>query len=298
MRSFGRYILSLILSVVMVFTSLAAILTLVLTVNVTSEKLCAMAQEKQLPEKVMSEIEKYYAGKYSTTGIPAEVFTGAITAEDISSEIERSITSGFYSMEKEGSETSQLSLPELENSINSFFDDYAAEIGFTDTEQLEKKKESTISSAYSVISAQCDVFRFGSLKEHGVLSIARKVFPYRRIACVSVLCLNLLIMLLMLAVNRNEKPAMLYWTGVSALIAGLFTSASAGYLLLTDRFSAFTIKQTQIYTAYTSEFTALTKAFLAAGIAVLVIGIAFFVLYGVFTTRDESVEPTKPIPVN
>ena len=297
MKSLGRYLVSLFLSVVMVFVSIAAIAALVLTVNVTSSKLCKMSDDSNLPEVGMDEIGKYYKNKYTTTGIPAEVYTNAITKEDISAEIGRNIVSGFYSMEKESSESSQLSLPELENSISDFFDNYAAENGFSDTEKLEARKQSEIKSAYKVISNQCDVFRFNSLKEHGVLG-KLKVYPYRRVGVVSLLCASLLIMVIFLAVNHKEKPAMLYWTGISEIIAGIFTAVPAAVFLSSGKLSAFTIKQPQIFTAYTSEIHAIATAFLAAGLAVLVVGIAFIILYKIFSTRDESVAPTKPLPIN
>ncbi|MBP3242674.1 MAG: hypothetical protein J6L99_02345 [Ruminococcus sp.] len=298
MKSLGRYLVSLFLSVVMVFVSIAAIAALVLTVNVTSSKLCKMSDDSNLPEVVIGEIGKYYKNKYNTTGIPAEVYTSAITKEDISAEIERNIVSGFYSMEKESSESSQFSLPELENSISDFFDNYAAENGFSDTEKLEARKQSEIKSAYKVISNQCDVFRFNSLKEHGVLGKLSKVYPYRRVGVVSLLCASLLIMVIFLAVNHKEKPAMLYWTGISEIIAGIFTAVPAAVFLSSGKLSAFTIKQPQIFTAYTSEIHAIAMAFLAAGLAVLVVGIAFIILYKIFSTRDESVAPTKPLPIN
>ena len=298
MKSPGRYLVSLVLSVVMVFVTLAAAFSIILTVNITSEKFCKMSEKEMLPSLVMEQIKKYYTDKYYTSGIPAEVYTDAVTVDDVAAEIDRNIVSGFYTMEKGGSESSQLTIPELEKSLSDFLDNYAAENDFTDTEKLEAKKQSVISAAYKTISSQCDVFRFGSLKEHGVLGKLTRVYTHRRVIVMSLMCISMLIFVLLLAVNHKEKPAALYWSGISEIIAGLFLIISAAGIMSSDKIHSFTIKQEQIYTAYISTFLTLTQAVFAAGFALFVLGIAFVILYKVFSTRDESVEPTKPMPIN
>jgi len=61
-------------------------------------------------------------------------------------------------------------------------------------------------------------------------------------------------------------------------------------------FNAFSIKQPQIFTAYTGGMFKLTEAFMAASIAVCVAGIAMIVLYAVLINQKTDPEMTEKTP--
>ena len=90
-----------------------------------------------------------------------------------------------------------------------------------------------------------------------------------------------LMILFLIFINRKEKKTVLYWSGISAAIAGAIGMVPSIYLLSTDYFNAFSIKQPQIFAAYTSAMFKLTEAFMAASIAVCAAGITMIVLYAV-----------------
>ena len=103
--------------------------------------------------------------------------------------------------------------------------------------------------------------------------------------------------LFLIFVNFREKKTIFYWAGISAVIAGAIGMIPSIYLLSTKYFNAFSIKQPQIFAAFTGAMFKLTEAFMAASIAVCVAGIAMIVLYTVLirqnTTQQSSPEKTK-----
>lgn len=62
------------------------------------------------------------------------------------------------------------------------------------------------------------------------------------------------------------------------------------YLISTRYFNAFSIKQPQIFAAYTGAMFKLTEAFMAASIAVCAAGITLLVLYAVIGVRKAEID--------
>ena len=60
------------------------------------------------------------------------------------------------------------------------------------------------------------------------------------------------------------------------------------YLLATDYFSSFSIKQPQIYTAYTETMKLGTNAFMYTGIVLACVGLLLIIVYAI--TRPKSAQ--------
>lgn len=99
-----------------------------------------------------------------------------------------------------------------------------------------------------------------------------------------------LLILFLLAINRKDKKVFLYWTGISAIISGVIGTVPSAYLLATKYFNAFSIKQPQVFAAYTGAMYKITEAFMAASIALIVVGISVIVLYAVFCSKNKITE--------
>lgn len=293
MKSPVSYICSIVLSVLLVFASLAAVGSAVAWINLTPEKLCSAAESERLGEKVYSQLEKYYSERYSSTGIPAEVYMDAISVEFLDGVIKDEIENGFYLLGGGYHTEYAVSNDKLDESIERFFSDYADSINYEKDEKYLSKLGATKLSARNIIAEYCDVYKFSALKKHGVLDKLSPVFVRLKQICLIATVSAVIIILLIMLANLRSKKAALFWTGISAFIAGAFIMIPSIYLLASGYFSTFTIKQPQIYTAYTDMFTALTKALLAASIAAAAIGVGLVIVYGVFNRKNKDVAPTN-----
>lgn len=292
MKKFSRYLPSLIVSVLLLFSVLGCIGASVANINISEERLISQSRSNNISAVVRKQLDKYFSGRAGSTHVPSKVYMDAITDEELSRRIEDRIRSGFAELNGSSHAEDNSVISQLDSSIEKFYNDYAAENKITDKEQVTKAIESAKKSAYSVLSEQCDVYKFSALKEHGVLNTASKFYRYRlhllagTIAAIAVLALMLLI------INHRERSAFLYWFGVSTLIAGLLGTLPCAYLLATRYFYAFSIKQQQVFESYTKAMTSFTEAFMAASIACSVVGIAMFIIYGVANSKNKSVAPT------
>ena len=261
-------------------------------VNYANEdRLIQLVRDKNITSMVNDELEKYFTDKSHTTEIPAEIYMDAISEDYLNTIIESKIHGGFAVLSRSGYDAPNITNAKLETNLDNFYSDYAKKIGYEKDEKYEKKLQSSKVSAYKIIEEYCDVFKFGALSKHGVL---KKVMPvYIRLGsmlAVSIVSAVVLAVILLL-VNLKGVSAVVYWLGTSSLIAGILGAAPCAYLLCTDYFSAFTIKQAQIYTAYTGTMDMVTKGFLTASVIAAVSGIVLLLIYGVisrFNGKEKS----------
>ena len=78
MKKISTYFPSLIISIMLVFLTIASSALLLVDINISANKLKKLANKNSLETSIYSEINKYYKDKYNTTGIPAEVFMEAV----------------------------------------------------------------------------------------------------------------------------------------------------------------------------------------------------------------------------
>ena len=246
-----------------------------------------------MADTVYEQLSKYWQERSASTRIPADVYTSVVNREYLAYHIRLEIKNGFAELKGAGKSENEYRNTNLDKSISDFYNAYAAENGFTDNEVLDKAIKDTQDSAYSVIQNNCDIYKFRTLSQHNILSKAAKVFNYRFKLLIAALTGTFLLILLLYLIDHKEKSAVLYWCGCSGLIAGILGALPCLYLMFTDYFSSFSIKQAQVFKAYTGTMNMVTEAFLAVSVAVFTTGIALLIVYGVVTSRDSSVSPTK-----
>ncbi|MCM1506328.1 MAG: hypothetical protein NC177_04215 [Ruminococcus flavefaciens] len=289
MKKLSTYILSLLISVLLVFMIIATAFVAIVRINVTETKSIQLAEENNIYSSARGELQKYFAGQYNTTGIPADVYMNALD-ESYIHEVTDIYTKALFTSLKSG-EQADVEVPKnenLEKSIEDFFSSYADANNYEKDDVYNKKISSTIENAYRVTGNYCDIYKYSTLKEHGVLSKVSSI--YSRIGKIMAVCIGVsaFLAVLLILVNVKSISSVLYWAGVSALVAGLLGTVPSAYLVGSNYFDAFVIKQPQVFRTFTGAMYGLTKAFMAVHIAVLLIGICFIVIYGVFNKLHKK----------
>lgn len=297
MKKISTYLPSLIISVLLVFVFIISSAAMLVDINISSEKLKGLVSKKELEPMIISEVEKYYADKYNTSGIPADVYTDAIDNEYIRSFEMAYIDSAFNALKGNGRMVmTPPSNKAIEENIEKFFNDFAEENNYEKDDKFEKKLQNTKDNAYAAIGSFCDVYKFSAMNDRGVLKKLALLYSNRIIATVALLGAALLLILLLIVVNHKKRITAMYWCGISAIIAGVMGGIPSIYLIATKYFDSFTIKQAPVFTAFTSVMYKLTEAFTAVMIAFIVIGITLSVIYGV-THEKKKYPNTKPTDI-
>lgn len=291
MKSIVSYIGSFILSILLIFSIIASIGVTVVNAFANPDKLYHIAQEKNLSHVVYTELEKYYSQRYNTTGIPADVYMNAISEDYLDKSIYLKITDSFHVIENnQNQDTTIFGLTNeksIEMALNNFYNDYADSINAPKDAKYDEKLSEAKANAYKVIMEYCDVFKFDSMYSHGIL---KKIAPlYAKLPTLTLIAYGsaIFLMLLILLMNIKSTSTSLYWIGISSLIAGIMGVLPCLYLKATDYFSAFTIKQPQIYTAYTTVMNKITENFLIISLIFLISGIIFTVIYAVLVKNKK-----------
>ncbi len=289
MKKASTYLPSLILSIILVFLLLLTEGFITFFACVTEKKADKLISDEQIYSKIYAQLDNYFTDKYNTTGIPKEVFLDAVDEDYIRKATEASVANGFQTLETGRVTEVQIPVNEaLEKSITDFFNNYADETGYEKDEAFEKKLQTTIKKAYSVIYDNCDVFKFKALSSHGITVKMSRICQFGAFVPIAFIALDIIMLLIILLINRKEKASAFYWAGNSFIIAALFTVIPAVYLLADKFYDSFSIKQPAIYSAYTSAMYGITKALLAAGIAYIAAGILSMIFYKIFSAPKEK----------
>ncbi|MCD7810505.1 MAG: hypothetical protein LUG91_01450 [Ruminococcus sp.] len=291
MKSLKTYIPSLILSIVLVFTLIGASGALTAVSFANPEKLIKLTSDNNITSKIQTELESYYSSKYNETGIPAEIYTTAFTDDYITEVTKININAGFNRLNgEEFDNTTGIENSDLESSIETFFNDYAESIDYVKDDQYYEKLQSTIDSAYSVVADYCDVFKFSAMENEGILAKLSKLYVNLDLICILTLAATLFLFILTLIINIKGISAFFYWLGVSGTVSGILSIIPCIYLKATNYFDAFTIKQSQIFTSFTSLMYGVVNRFLTEGVLLLLIGIVMLVLFGIITKKRNKKE--------
>ena len=292
MNKLSTYIPSLIVSVLLVLMILCSTATLVFNASVSSEKAYALVNDKNLGDVVQTELNKYYYKRYNSTGIPADTY--AVSTDYILQCEKECIDQAFYALEY--GENPDIHIPEssrLEDNIDEFFNDYASKAGYKKDSNFDKKIDDTIDDAYATIKDHCDVYKVSALAEHKVLLRISSLYKYRSFAAIAACTACAFFILLFVIINRKKKINVLYWLGISALIAGLAGVVPSAVLISNKYFDSFSIKQDAVFIAYTSAMYGMTGAFMKILALIALIGVVMIVLYASFRRKNVKNENKK-----
>lgn len=297
MKSATSYIGSFIFTLLLVFSIIASVGCFTADKFATEQSLINLAEENKISSIVHKEIEKHFTQKYADSGIPAEVYMNSISDEYLRIVIKQKISYGFA--ELNGQDSSGFKdIPEnneLDNSISAYFEEYAEKTGYEIKDENDKyysKLAAARKNAKTAIEEYCDIFKFNALVKHGIIKKIRPVFI--KLETIKIICIGIsaFLTLILLVCNFKRIKDALYWIGTGLLCAGLLGAAPCIYLLKTDYFSSFTIKQAQIYTSYTTAMTSFTENVLFAFVGLIAAAGAVYILYGIVSafSKKESLE--------
>ena len=289
MKRISTYIPSIILSVLLVFCLIGSAAALIADIDLTAEKTISLTDKESVDERALASLERYYREKAGSTGIPSTVYTDNITIGYVREVMEVYIRETFSALEHNGEFAPEVPKnPELESAIEKFFNDYADETGYEKDEKFEKKLESTINNAYRNIGDSCDIFKVNSMNSHGLLKKVSRLYSKRWLFTWLTCGAAAFVVLLFLLLHRKRKCEVLYWGGVSALIAGITGFVPCLWLISKKYYDSFTIKQPQVFRAYTKSLYKLTEIFMAVSIAIAVIGLCMITVY-IVIGREKTV---------
>lgn len=282
MKSLKTYLPSLLLSIFLTFVFLGT------SILITADRLASVSSLKELSEKnkivpmVRTQLVNHFEDKYNETGVPAEIYTDYITDDYIRSVIEININAGFERMNGgKFDNRSGIENPQLEESITTFFNDYADSIGYVRDDAYEEKLQNTIDSAYNVISDSCDIYKFDTINNEGLFAKAGGI--YRNLGRLTLAAAGAAILLtvIILLINRKGITSLLYWLGSSALVSGIIGIIPCIYLNAVNYFDSFVIKQPQIFTAFTGLMYKAVDSFMTSQIVIAISGIVLIAGFAV-----------------
>nr|MDE5853808.1 hypothetical protein [Ruminococcus sp.] len=169
----------------------------------------------------------------------------------------------------------------LDMALSNFYSDYADSIGAEKDAKYDEKLSDAKANAYKVIEDYCDIYKISAMQNHGILQKLSPVYTkIPMITGISLIAVAVLLLILFL-INFKSKSAFLYWSGISAIISGIIGAVPCIWLTATNYFSAFTIKQAHIYTAYTSTMTNVTQSFMIASLVTASVGVVLVIIYSI-----------------
>jgi len=298
MKKISTYIPSIIISVLLVFSLLGSAAAIMADIDLTADKTISFAEKKSVDERSLAAIEKFYKEKAPATGIPASVYTDNITIEYVREVMEVYIRETYSALEHNGRFAPEVpENPQLEAAIDKFFNDYADETGYKKDEKFEKKLDSTKKNAYKNIGACCDIFKVNSMNSHGLLRKLSRLYSKRYLFTGIACGASVFLILLLLVIHRKRRCEVFYWCGVSALIAGIVGLIPCVLLISEKYYDSFSIKQPQVFRAYTKSLYRLTENFMAVSIALTVIGLCMIVVYKVMGSAKRTPESSAKTAV-
>lgn len=290
MKASGKYFANIFVTILLVFSLLAAEGTLFARFYAGRTETCLSVMEEQaLSDRIYKSLEARFTEQSSTSGIPAKVYMDALTREQLDTGIRASVTSAYaYLNGTSDSYAFEMDLSGLEASIRQFFSDYADQIQYPKDETYDKKVSAAVDSAKKQVLQTVDVFRFSTLESAGLLSKVRRVMPWLMPAVGASLAAVCILLGLLVWINRKQKRRILYWAGCGMTVASCIGLIPLIYIKATDYFAAFTIKTTQIYAAVTGMLNRMTDACLVLESVILGCGVLCLVIYGIAARRKPK----------
>ncbi len=289
MNNKKKYVPSLILSIILVFTLLGLTLSFTAEKYASPQKLISISEENEITSKVEAELEKFFGDKYNETGIPAEIYMNAIDAEYINANIKSIIDSAFSVLDGEKDVVfTALKNDVLEQNITEFFSSYAQENGYEQDESYNKKLDATISSAYKTVREYCDIYKLVTINSEGILSKAGVIYRHLNMLTSFTAAACALIAIIILIINFKQLAVSLYWFGVSTFVSGVIGLIPCIILKASNYFDRFVIKQAHIFTSFTKLLYGSVNSFMILQLILIAVSVVIFGVYIFFARTKKS----------
>lgn len=272
-QSVGKTLVQLLLSLMLIFSILAAVAGGVGVLLTASPSLLLFQLERQqAPAKTRSALESYYQTEYNATAVPPEVYLDVLSENWLRDAMELKITAAYDQLHGKNT-AAQPDYSALEQSITDYFETYAAENGYEKDDSYTQKLENTIQDAEKKVDSVSDVYHLGTLEKAGIwhkVQVLSKPLWFLFGGGV-VLTLVLAAVLLVL---RNHP---LYWIGSGLFTDGVLLTLPAAVILGSGVISRFSLKDAAVYSVFTGTMKALVLGMLIFGGILLAAGLVLLI---------------------
>ena len=288
MKKIRAYIPNVLLAFLLVFALIGAEAVLFVQAMLTPETFRYITKQEALGEKSYAALEKTFTTRAHSTGIPAEVFLDTITQEMMEQQIELHTEQAFAQLGIGESRDTAMEYPEMEASVRAYLENYADENGYEKDAAFEEKVASVTAEARQIVEDTADPFKLGTLRRNGWLDAGKRYLGYLKPAVIGSIALVILLMVLLLFCNLKQKPLLLYWYGLAALVGGVLPLLPCIYLKATDYFAAFAVKDPQIFAAVVGLLRLFTDRALVMAAVTAGCGVLLLIVFAIAGRKAEK----------
>lgn len=289
MQNKKMYLPCVIISIIIVFVIISLHILLLFKYEVMSGKAFDKAiQSENISSVVYEHLNDYFEEQYNSTGIPTEVYMKSLTEEDISNIVDNSVNNVLeYISNKNDNVDIDYDFSKLETSLNDFFVEYAESIDYPQDETFYSKVAVTTNTAISTVKEKCDVFKFSTINDTGLLNKVRKYYHYIDYAGYGLIAMLVVFLLLLIILNRKYILDCIYWLCNSIAISSLLMLIPCIYIKSVDYFASFSIKSVGTYNAVTGLLNGITDTYTTTLIITLIVGLVGIVT-SIITLKKRS----------
>lgn len=295
MKQIRCYLPNVLLTFLLVFFLLATQLTIFAKTQVlNAANFQKIAEQEGLADMAYSSLETYFKIRANSTGIPAEVYTDVMDRDALHEAILGSVSQAFdYLNGKTDTYEFTMDFTALEDSVSTFFSDYAAENNVQKDAVYEEKVTSVIAEAEAEILFVADTFKFSTMHKNGWLETARTLVSYLNLAQTACIIGTAVLVLLLILCNLKQPAHLLYWGGLSWMTASLLLLVPCIYVTATDYFAGFAIKDPQIFAAVVGFLELLVSRATTLAIMTLILSVVALAAFGLSHALQREKEAEK-----
>lgn len=272
-QSVGKTLVQLLLSLMLIFSILAAVAGGVGVFLTASPSLLLFQLERQqAPAKTRSALESYYQTEYNATAVLPEVYLDVLSENWLRDAMELKITAAYDKLHGKNT-AAQPDYSALEQSITDYFETYAAENGYEKDDSYTQKLENTIQDAEKKVDSVIDVYHLGTLEKAGIWHKVQVLSKPLWLLFGGGVVLTLVLAAVLL-VLRNHP---LYWIGSGLFTDGVLLTLPAAAILGSGVISRFSLKDAAVYSVFTGTMKALVLGMLIFGGISLAVGLVLLI---------------------
>ena len=285
-----HYILNVILSIFAVFLISASwICTAV--IGTVGRYGCyeKVVEKNNIYSYAQESIEKSFEEYSHTSGIEKETFSAYYDENFIKENINSNIKNFLDVLlgKKENYDyISSVNFSNADETIDTFFNDYAEKTDYVKDEIYEEKLNETKEKAHEIFTDKTDVFRFSLMNENGIIQkISSKISLIKGMftACY---ILAVIFILLIIIINRKEN---LYWLGCPFFVSGLLLLIPLIYIKASGFINGFTVKEKPVFYSITGLLDSVLNNAIAFALVSIIFGLVFLFL-GIFLKSKKKEE--------
>ena len=272
-QSVGKTLVQLLLSLMLIFSILAAVAGgggVFLTAS--PSLLLFQLERQQAPAKTRSALESYYQTEYNATAVPPEVYLDVLSENWLRDAMELKITAAYDQLHGKNT-AAQPDYSALEQSITDYFETYAAENGYEKDDSYTQKLENTIQDAEKKVDSVIDVYHLGTLEKAGIWHKVQVLSKPLGFLFGGGVVLTLVLAAVLLGLQNHP----LYWIGSGLFTDGVLLTLPAAVILGSGVISRFSLKDAAVYSVFTGTMKALVLGMLIFGGILLAAGLVLLI---------------------